>query len=76
MFMNIETLQWDDELLDFFGVDKSCLADIVSNGERYGDLKYNNSALNGTPIAGASLIWTFRSKHLLMLFLRNSRSHR
>lgn len=54
MFMNIQTLQWDDELLEFFDVDKSCLCEIVSNGERYGDIKYKKSALNGIPIAGKS----------------------
>lgn len=52
MFMNIETLEWDDELLNFFGVDRSALCDIVSNGERYGDIKYGDCVLNGVPIAG------------------------
>lgn len=52
MFMNIKTLQWDDELLEFFDVDRSCLPEIVSNGERYGDIKYDNCVLNGVPIAG------------------------
>lgn len=55
MFMNIETLEWDNELLEFFGVDRSALCDIVSNGERYGDIKYDNCVLNGTPIAGECL---------------------
>jgi glycerol kinase len=51
MFMNIETLEWDQELLDYFEVDKSCLAEIVSNSQHYGDLKCG-TALDGVPIAG------------------------
>lgn len=66
MFMNIETLQWDDELLEFFDVDRSCLPEIVSNGERYGDIKYNNSLLNGVPIAGE---FTFPAASLHTLHL-------
>ena len=50
--MNIETLQWDDELLDFFKLDKSCLAEIVSNSQEYGKLKCGIKKLDGLPIAG------------------------
>jgi glycerol kinase len=52
MFMNLKTLDWDAEILEFFGVDRSCLPDIVSNGEIYGKVTYNNTLLNGCPIAG------------------------
>jgi len=50
MFMSLKTLSWDDELLEFFGVKKSCLAEIVSNAEVYG--KMSSGALQGVPIAG------------------------
>lgn len=58
MFMNIHTLEWDDSLLEFFDVDRSCLPEIVSNGEVYGNIKYDNCLLNGTPIAGEFLHFT------------------
>ena len=51
MFMDINSLEWDQELLDFFGVDRSCLAEIVSNSEVYGKMRCS-SALDGIPIAG------------------------
>ncbi len=35
MFMNIHTLQWDDELLKFFGVSRSSLPEIRSSSEVY-----------------------------------------
>jgi glycerol kinase len=50
MLMNLHTLDWDDELLDFFGVDRRCLAKIVSNSQVYGHVK--GGVLNGIPIAG------------------------
>ena len=50
MFMDLKTLEWDDELLNFFGVDRRCLAKIVSNAEVYGKLK--DGPLKGVPIAG------------------------
>lgn len=51
MFMSLKTLDWDAELLEFFGVDKSCLAQIVSNSQVYGDMKCGSN-LDGVPIAG------------------------
>ena len=36
MLMNIHTLQWDDELLELFGVPRSCLPDIVENVADFG----------------------------------------
>lgn len=58
MFMNIDTLEWDDELLDFFDVNKDCLAEIVSNSQVYGEMKCG-SALDGLPIAGMIGVCTF-----------------
>lgn len=50
MFMNLKTLEWDDELLEYFGVKKNCLAKIVSNAEVYGEMAAG--ALKGFKIAG------------------------
>jgi len=50
MFMNLKTLDWDDELLKFFGVDKKCLPEIVSNSQVYG--KMVDGPLKGVEIAG------------------------
>ena len=52
MLMNIATLEWDDELLKFFGnLDRECLPKIVSNSEVYGKVSCGNG-LDGLPIAG------------------------
>ena len=53
MFMNLETLQYDDRLLEFFGVkDKVRLPRIVpsSDAKAYGTM--NSGVLAGVPIAG------------------------
>ena len=38
MLMNINTLQWDDELLEFFGIPKNILPEIRSSSEVYGHI--------------------------------------
>ena len=38
MLLNITKQKWDDELLKFFGIPKSCLPEIRSNAEHYGDM--------------------------------------
>ncbi|KAH8301986.1 hypothetical protein KR044_001598 [Drosophila immigrans] len=38
MLMNIETLQWDPNLLKFFGLPSSILPEICSSAEHYGDI--------------------------------------
>lgn len=54
MFMNLRTLKYDDQLLDFFGIDKSKIAlpQIVpsSDAEAFG--KFVSGPLQGVPIAG------------------------
>jgi glycerol kinase len=49
MLMNLETLDWDEELLAAFGVPRSMLPAIKPSSEVYGNAK---GALNGIPIAG------------------------
>ena len=50
MFMDLKTLSWSKECLDFFGVNEKCLPKIVSNCEVYG--KMGTGVLKGVPIAG------------------------
>ncbi|MFZ4893170.1 glycerol kinase GlpK [Plantibacter sp. Mn2098] len=51
LFMDLETLQWDDEILEIFGVPKSMLPEIKSSSEVYGHAS-DDSLLRETPIAG------------------------
>ncbi|MFF2272492.1 glycerol kinase GlpK [Agromyces sp. NPDC058136] len=51
MFMDLETLQWDDEILAAFGVPRSMLPEIKSSSEVYGHAN-QHSLLRETPISG------------------------
>lgn len=51
MLFNIHTLEWDDELLDLFGVPKSMLPEVRSSSEVYGETAANILAAR-IPIAG------------------------
>ena len=51
MFMDLKTLQWDEEILGIFGVPKSMLPEIKSSSEVYGAAE-EQSLLRDTPIAG------------------------
>ena len=51
LFMDLKTLQWDDEILGIFGVPKSMLPEIKSSSEVYG-IGSESSQLRGVPIAG------------------------
>jgi glycerol kinase len=51
MFMDLETLAWDDEILAAFGVPRSMLPEIRSSSEVYG-VANEHSLLRETPIAG------------------------
>ena len=51
LLMDLETLDWDDELLAVFGVPRSLLPAIRSSSEPYG-LVEASSVLRETPIAG------------------------
>ncbi len=48
--MNLETLQWDPFLCDFYGVKESTLPEIRSSSEIYGRIA--SGPLSGTPISG------------------------
>jgi glycerol kinase len=50
MLMNIRTLDWDEELLEFFGVPRVMLPEIRPSSQRYGEAR---SVLPGVPITAA-----------------------
>jgi glycerol kinase len=49
MMMDLQTLDWDDEILGILGVPKAMLPDIKASSEVYGEAKGN---LSGVPVAG------------------------
>lgn len=51
MFMDLETLSWDDDILAAFNVPKSMLPEIHSSSEVYGTTE-SSSLLREVPIAG------------------------
>jgi glycerol kinase len=51
LFMDLETLQWDDEILKAFDVPRSMLPEIKSSSEVYGHVE-SSSLLREVPIAG------------------------
>lgn len=50
MLMNLDTLQWDPELLKFFDIDEKILPKIYSSSEIYGSIA--SGPLKGVPISG------------------------
>jgi len=52
LLMNLETLQWDDELLNIFGIPRTALATIKSSSEVYGYTKVDGVFGARIPIAG------------------------
>ena len=51
MFMDLTTLQWDDEILAAFDVPRSVLPEIRSSSEHFGEAS-PQSLMRGTPITG------------------------
>jgi glycerol kinase len=51
MFMDLETLEWDVDLLRDFGIPRSVLPEIRSSSEVYGEIE-QSSLLREVPIAG------------------------
>jgi glycerol kinase len=51
LFMDLETLDWRDDILDAFGVPRSMLPQIRSSSEVYGEAE-SHSLLREAPIAG------------------------
>ncbi|CAD5997704.1 glycerol kinase GlpK [Agreia sp. COWG] len=51
LFLNLETLEWDDDILGVFNVPKSMLPEVKSSSEVYG-LVHDSSLLREVPVAG------------------------
>ncbi|KAG2212695.1 hypothetical protein INT47_000672 [Mucor saturninus] len=51
LLMNLKTLEWDSQLLEFFDIPKSVLPELCSSSQVYGKVKLD-IALDGVPIAG------------------------
>ncbi|QEO13024.1 glycerol kinase GlpK [Agromyces intestinalis] len=51
LFMDLETLQWDDDILAAFDVPRSMLPEIRSSSEVYGNVE-SSSLLREVPVAG------------------------
>ena len=51
LFMDLATLQWDDEIMGAFHIPKSMLPEIRSSSELYGTI-HADSPLDGVPVAG------------------------
>jgi len=51
LFMDLETLQWRDDILADFGVPRSMMPEIRSSSEVYGTVE-SSSLLRETPVAG------------------------
>jgi glycerol kinase len=49
MLMNLETLDWDDEILGILGVPRAMLPEVKASSEVYGEAK---NGLAGIPVAG------------------------
>ncbi|MFA5918293.1 MAG: glycerol kinase GlpK [Candidatus Nanopelagicaceae bacterium] len=52
LLMNLKTLDWDQELLDIFGIPRILLPDIHSSSEKYGDTDPSGPFGAAIPIAG------------------------
>jgi glycerol kinase len=50
--MNLETLQWDDELLGYFGIPRALLPEIKSSSEIYATTNPHGPLGSAVPIAG------------------------
>ncbi len=52
MLMNLETLEWDRDMLDIMGIDEKMLPQIKSSSEIYGYTACNAFLNNKVPVAG------------------------
>jgi glycerol kinase len=52
LLMNLETLQWDDELLGYFGIPRNVLPEIKSSSEKYTMTDPHGPLGSAVPIAG------------------------
>lgn len=49
LLFNIDTLEWDDELLEIFGINKNCLPEVKASSDDFGvvNIENHNIPING-----------------------------
>lgn len=52
LLFNINTCAWDDELLNIFGISKSCLPEVKSSSDDFGSWSYKNISIPINGVAG------------------------
>lgn len=52
MLFNIKTLQWDDELLEIFGIPKSMLPEVVASSSHFGSYELDGYQIPISGVAG------------------------
>jgi glycerol kinase len=52
LLMDIEAAEWDDEMLELFGVPRAMLPEITGNAERLGEVRGVDGLADGTPVCG------------------------
>jgi glycerol kinase len=50
MLMNLKTLQWEEDMLNIFGIPKNSLPKILSSTDNFGTI--TEGTLKGIPITG------------------------
>ncbi|MFV8571003.1 glycerol kinase GlpK [Marinobacter sp. SBS5] len=53
LLFNIHTQQWDEDLLEMFGIPASLLPEVMDSSDDFGEIT-NGGALNGTPVYGVA----------------------
>ncbi len=54
MFFNINTLNWDDDLLSEMKIPKSMLPEVLQSSAHFGEISFGNNLLDGIPITGVA----------------------
>ena len=52
LLYNINSLDWDEELLNLFNIPKSLLPDVVASDAAFGKLRFDNNIINITGVLG------------------------
>ena len=60
LLYNINSLEWDEELLDLFNIPKTLLPEVVASDAEFGNLKFEDSFIPITGVLGdqqSALVW-------------------
>ncbi len=52
LLFNIDTLEWDDELLEIFGINKNCLPEVKASSDYFGEVNIENHIIPINGVAG------------------------